>query len=384
MTVTLQLVDRAGKRSVRKKAVAAVRPNPDADRIACVEGGLIDDSGNTGTLVARMAFHDVPGVAIAVIDGFCITWAKAYGVRREGRPETANNETLFQVASISKPVSVLAAVRMMHEGLIDGDADVNSILTSWQVPGSGFTASQKVTLRRLATHTGGFTLQGFLGYREGSPYPTSLEILDGRPPANSPPIRVGFVPGSSFVYSGGGSQVLQQVLTDVAGMPFVRLMREWVLGPTRMHHSTFAQPLPAARRGNAAAAHELPLAEEAVGQVHPEMAAAGLWSTASDLARHVLALIDAYRGRGPEELPRQMVRDMLTENLGGMAMGWFVDSSGDDTLFNHAGANLGFRAIVVGLPERGAGAVILTNGANGDDLYDEILQALGREYGLGQ
>lgn len=193
--------------------------------------------------------------------------------------------TLFQAGSISKPVAALAALRLVEQGKLSLDEDVNAKLVSWKVPGNEFTKEQKVTLRRLLTHSAGLTVHGFPGYAAGAQVPTLVQVLNGEKPANTPAIRVDTVPGRLWRYSGGGYTIMQQLLIDVTQKSFPELMRQLVLEPAGMKHSTYEQPLPPARAGEAATAHDAN-GQPVKGQFHtyPEMAAAGLWTTPTDLA----------------------------------------------------------------------------------------------------
>jgi CubicO group peptidase (beta-lactamase class C family) len=205
-------------------------------------------------LSSRMRELGVPGVSIAVIHDGRIEWARGFGfVAAHGAAITP--ETLFQTGSIGKPITTVAALRLVQAGKLTLDTDVNQYLESWKLPSNEFTQQAPVTLRGLLTHSAGVTVEGFRGYESGSPLPTPIQILDGEPPANNPPIRVDMTPGQMWRYSGGGFQIAQQMMTDVTGTPFDILMQEWVLRPLGMHHSTYAQPLPAKLLAQAALAH---------------------------------------------------------------------------------------------------------------------------------
>lgn len=273
-----------------------------AARIDRVERGLLPGIVIAGRPVPRNALADrmaalkVPGASVAVINDGAIEWAKGYGVAETGASAPVTPRTLFQAASISKPVAALAALRLVERGLLSLDEDVNARLVSWKVPENELTTTEKVTLRRLLSHTAGLTVHGFGGYPADAAVPTVVELLDGEKPANSAAVRVDVVPGSAWRYSGGGYTVMQQLVVDVAGKPFPVLLDELVLGPLGMADSTYEQPLPEDRRGAAASGHRsdgglLP------GRYHtyPEMAAAGLWTTPSDLARF---LIEIHKGLG--------------------------------------------------------------------------------------
>src|ERR1044072_1043854 len=188
-------------------------------RIERVENGLLPPAVLKGEpsvrmrIADRMQFYKTPAVSIAVINDGRIEWARGYGVLEAGGKQPVTPETLFQAASISKSLSAMLALQLVEKGKLDLDSDVNERLVSWKVPDNEFTKEQKVTLRRLLSHTAGVTVQGFLGYPSGEAMPSLRQILDGEKPANSAAIRVDMKPGSSFRYSGGGYVILQQLLT---------------------------------------------------------------------------------------------------------------------------------------------------------------------------
>jgi CubicO group peptidase (beta-lactamase class C family) len=289
-----------------------------AKRITHIENAILQEPLlRSATPVALpladlMAQHSVPGVSIAVINDGALEWARGYGVRETGQPGPVTPDTLFQVCSISKPVAALAALRLVQEGRIDLDENVNHYLTSWCIPANG-DWQPRVTLRHLLSHGAGLTQHGFPGYNRRALLPTLRQVLDGEPPANTGPVRVNALPGTQFRYSGGGTTVVQQLLMDVTGLPFPRLMRELVLDPLGMQPSTYEQPLPEARWADAASGHRTGGAP-VDGQWHgyPEMAAAGLWTTPSDLARVALAVQRARAAEPDSFLRKEIVDEMLT------------------------------------------------------------------------
>ncbi len=357
-------------------------------RIRNVESGLISSYNARHwegmELAERMAYHRVPGVSIAVIDNYQIQWARGYGTMQAGRSEPVTAETLFQTASVGKPVVAAAALHFVEQGVLELDRDVNQDLTSWQVPENAFTAKEKVTLRRLVSHSAGLTVPGFRGYARGEAVPTLTQILDGERPANSPSIRVDVVPGTMYRYSGGGYMVVQQLLEDVAGRPFPDIMQETVLAPWGMTASTFESPLPEDLWAIAASGHRED--ESAIpGRWHtyPEMGSgASMWATPSDLARFAIGVMEAYSGRSEIVLSQEMASEMLTVQIGQCGLGPVVlDDGGDLFYFIAGGANEGYRNFLLAYPKRGQGVVIMTNSDNGEALWQEIKRSASREYG---
>jgi CubicO group peptidase (beta-lactamase class C family) len=357
-------------------------------RIRRVESGLLTYHvvrGETAgaTIQERLREYRVPGVSVAVINNGRIEWARGWGEAEAGSGIPADTATLFQAASISKPVAAVAALRLVEAGTLQLDEDVNARLRSWRVPDTTFTATEKVTLRRLLSHSAGTTVHGFPGYAAGAALPTVVQVLDGAAPANTRPVRVDILPGSQWRYSGGGFTIAQLLMTDVTSQPFAELMRDRVLEPAGMPHSTYAQPLPADRAGRAATAHGSdgrPIAGK--HHAYPEQAAAGLWTTPSDLARLAIDLQRAYSGETGRILTPETARLMLTRQSGTYGLGFSVQGEGDSLRFEHGGSNQGFRAFFMAMGETGKGVVVMTNGENGAELGMEILRSVAREYGL--
>ena len=342
-------------------------------------------------ILDRMKSYHIPGVSIAVIDNWRVVYAKGYGVAQFGTTKPVDSTTLFLAGSISKPVFASGFLRLVEDRKLPLDADVNTLLTSWRVPESRFTEHEKVTLRRLLTHSAGLTVWGFPGYALDKPVPTVPQLLDGAPPANTPAVRNDTIPGVRWLYSGGGMTIAQLVATDVSGEPFPSLMDRLMLRQAGMTRSTYENPLPVARRGEAATGHEQPDTPVPGGfHVYPEMAAAGLWTTASDLARWAIGLAHSYRGERGGVLSTEMARQMVSKQMhqqppygtGYWGLGVSVAGDGDSLAFSHNGRDEGFIADMFMRPNQGRGLVIMANGVQGG-LFQEIERAFAEEYGFG-
>jgi CubicO group peptidase (beta-lactamase class C family) len=356
-------------------------------RAAAVEEGLstlVQIQGREPawfSITDRLAHYRVPGVSVAFIEGGRIDWAKGYGVAdvETGTPVTV--QTLFQAASISKPVAAMAALRLVDEGALELDAPVNRYLTGWSIPENEFTARHPVTLRHLLTHTGGLTVHGFPGYAVTDPVPDVVGVLDGGFQSNTPAIRADTFPGSLWRYSGGGYTVMQKLLEDVTGQDFPVLMRELVLDPVDMTLSSYEQPLPPDRERQAASGHlEDGRRVEGAWQVYPEMAAAGLWTNPTELARLALEVQASLRGESNRILSQAMTREMLTPGMGSWGLGFGIQEEGP-TRFSHGGSNHGFKAAFQAFVDEGRGVMVMTNGDRGSLLAQEIIYAVQRVYG---
>ncbi|HZS60853.1 MAG TPA: serine hydrolase domain-containing protein [Gemmatimonadaceae bacterium] len=334
------------------------------------------------TLENRMQHYHVPGVSIAVIDSGRIVWARGFGVKEAGGTDSVTPTTIFQAGSISKPTFALGVMRLVQDGKLDLDENVNNKLTSWHVPDNKFTVHEKVTLRRILSHNAGLTVHGFPGYEAGTPIPTVPQVLDGAKPANTAPVRVDTFPGAISRYSGGGTTVAMLLVTDLLHEPFPQFMQTTVLGPAGMTHSTYEQPLPVARRPDAATGHNSD-GTAVVGKYHtyPEMSAAGLWTTPSDLATLAIVLQHTYAGQSSAIINQATFKQMLTVQKAPFGIGYEVSGSGPTLEFSHGGADEGFISSFVAFAERGQGVVIMTNGDGGGSLIQEITAAIAAEYG---
>lgn len=367
-------------------ALAASGPSvaSEKDHIAAIEREMLPAVSLAGaparpeSLAQEMARLHVPGVSVAVIHHSRIAWAKGYGqVTAGGAP--VNPGTLFQAASISKPVTAVAALRLVDGGVLSLDGDVNAQLTSWRLP---TTNEGPVTLRQLLAHTAAMTAHGYAGYAAGHPVPSLGQVLDGSGPANSEAVRSTGMPGKAVSYSGGGYEVVQQLMQDRSGENFPELMRRTLLAPAGMTQSRFEQPLAGASVAGAAQPHDADGRPVAGGPyTYPELAAAGLWTTPSDLARFVIAVQRSAAGAKGALLAPATAQAMLTPGLGDRALGFELQSGSAASSFSHGGANEGYRNYLFAYFPNGDGAVVMTNATQGDRLARDLVRSIAREYG---
>jgi len=351
--------------------------------LACATSAPTPRADDLDTFVAaQMAQRHVPGLSLAIIQDGRIVETRVYGVTESGGSERVTPVTLFQAGSISKPVSALGALRLVEQGRLDFDVDVNQTLKSWKVQGNTFTAAKPVTLRGLLSHTAGLTVHGFPGYDVNAPMPTLVQVLDGAPPANTAPVRVDIEPGSMWRYSGGGYTVMQQMVLDVTGQSFPDYMRQAVLGPLGMTHSSFEQPLPAALAVATARGHyadQTPVRGR--WHVYPEMAAAGLWTTPTDLARVAIEVQQSLAGTSSRVISPAMTRRMLTEVKDGYGLGFGVQGTGRTLQFSHNGRDEGFDASLVALAATGQGIAVMINANDNSRMVGRITNFVARKYG---
>jgi len=324
------------------------------------------------TMQSRMAYYHVPSVSIAYFSASGVRWARAYG---------AKVNALFQAGSLSKPVSAVGIMHLVQNGQLKLDQNVNDTLQTWKVPQNAFTAKRPVTLRELLSHTAGTTVHGFDGYQRGKPVPTLAQVLDGAKPANSPPIRVNLQPATRFRYSGGGFVIADQLVLDTVHEPFAKFMHDTVLAPFGMTDSTYKQPLPQALWTRAAVGVDRD-GKPYPGKWHiyPEQTAAGLWTTATDLAKFAIRVNAALMGQDSSVISADTARQMLTPVKAGYGLGFSLEGSGRTASFGHNGSNAGFNAFLV-MHRGGDGIAIMTDSDVGMPLITEIVNSVAAAYG---
>jgi CubicO group peptidase (beta-lactamase class C family) len=342
--------------------------------------GIISAQGDTlPNITERMNQYGVPGVSVAVIKDYKIAWLRSWGIVDKGTGQPVTRTTLFQAGSISKPVAAYAALRFVQDGRLHADSNVNNYLKSWKLPDNSFTERRKVNLRHLLSHSGGITVHGFLGYSPDLKVPTLVQALNGHEPANNLPIIVDKAPGESWRYSGGGYCIMQQMLIDIDGRSFPDITKAIVFDPLAMMNSTYEQPLPADRAAFAATGY-LPDHTQTKGKWHiyPEMAAAGLWTTAEDLATWVVDVQLSYQGSSSKVLSREMTQQFLTPISDRFGLGIAVESNDSTEIyFQHGGWDEGFSSKLIAHRDRGYGIVVLTN-SNHPDFIEEVITAVSK------
>lgn len=356
-------------------------------RLQRVEETAFELAGKPGeaplrlSLAELMKTFNVSGLSVAVIENYKVVDVKAYGVIGPGSSTPVTPKTLFQAGSISKPVAATGALALVEQGKLSLDEDVNKKLTTWKVPENDLTKTEKVTLRRIMSHTAGLTVHGFPGYDVDEPTPTLVQIFNGEKPANTAPIRVDILPGTKSVYSGGGVTIEQQLMLDVTGKPFPALMRELVLDKIRMTDSSYEQPLPTARAAMTAwGAYADGKPVHGKWHIYPEMAAAGLWTTPTDLAKFAIEIALSKQGKANHILSQKMTDEMLTPVLDGAALGWFLEKDNPGQ-FGHNGADEGFQALLTMNADTGNGMAMMADSDNGISVMNQVLRRVAKEYG---
>jgi CubicO group peptidase (beta-lactamase class C family) len=355
----------------------------DTAKIKRVEQGLMTSFVIKGqpipayTITDRMKYHKVPGLSIAFIENGKISWARQYGVKQSGSSDPVTDATLFQAGSVSKPIAAAVSLSLVKDGQLNLDNDVNTYLKSWHVPENKFVATEKVTLRRILTHSAGVTVHGFQGYAPDSNVPSLRQVLDGESPAMNKKIVVDTVPGSIWRYSGGGYTIMEQMLEDISRKRFASLAHEMIFEKLGMTHSTFQQPLDRRFEKDAARGHGVFGKPFDKNFIQPELAAGGLWSTPTDLARFTIDVVKASGESKGKVLNQELASLMINPQFKNWGLGFSMNGNA----FSHPGSCEGFRTILVYHKDKAEGVVMMTNAENGDNLMREIINSIAKTYG---
>ena len=334
----------------------------------------------TSTLKERMSYYKTPGISIAVINNGALEWARGFGNKNIEKKEPVTQYTLFQAASISKPLAALAFMKLKENNEIDIDTNISKYLKSWQVPSNnGWTPN--ISICQILSHTAGFTVHGFPGYSQTEEIPTTVQILNGEYPANNVPVKVNILPGTRLRYSGGGITIAQLILEDKFHEPFYKIMDSLVLKPLKLENSTYQQPVPKTKNSLLATGYlsdYQPINGE--NHIYPEMAAAGLWSSPAELSIIVTEIQKAIEDKS-NYFSSKTINEMLTPQkiASEVGIGFFLSGDGDSQMFQHNGGNYGFSSRLVGYLYQGKGAIVMIN-ANTFEIINEVMRSIAIEY----
>lgn len=357
------------------------------EKIADIENGLLHavvlagQPIKTFSIYERMDYYDVPGLSIAIIKDNQIEWAKSYGVKRKNSTDSVSLNTLFQAASLSKPVTALVVLKLVEQGKIDLDSNVNDQLNTWKIPENKYTINKKVSPKDLILHTSGLNIPSFPGYSAGQKLPNIYDILNGNNLSNTESATVQFEPNSRWSYSGAGYEVLQLLLMEKMSMSFPELMQVELFNPLEISNSTFEQENLSKIRNDIALAHlESGEVVENGYHLYPEMAAAGLWTTPMDYAKIVCELQKEYQGNSNLILSEKMAKNALSRHYWHMALGFIMDEDGDSIALNFSGGNRGYICDIYSYLYAGSGAIIMSNSNNAGPLIESLYYSISKEY----
>lgn len=341
---------------------------------------FLDEEEELQSIPSKLTEYTIPALSISVIEHGEITWSELYQNPDFATQGDLDCSTIFQAASLSKPVTFMAALRMEAAGAIDMDRDIESYLHDFQLPEGEQSAENPVTFRNIFSHTSGISAGGYLGYNQDSALPSDLDIIKGSPGVNTPPIQVVSTPNEILAYSGGGYTLAELALQDIFQTEFSQIMNQWILRPLQMKHSLFDQPLPDSYAQRVAKGYDTN-GEMIKGgwNNYPQQAAAGLWSTSQDMALFLIEIYKAYHGKSA--LFRQAeIEAMLDQQREGHVYGFIIQREGDAISLSHYGGNVGYRSGITINLTSGNGLVYLINSDIGADLGNELLLSASEVY----
>lgn len=341
---------------------------------------FLGESGNVSSITDKMAEYNIPALSLAVIHQGKIDWADIYQNANFPEAQKLDCMSIFQAASLSKPVTFLAAQRMHSAGEINLDENIQNYLKDFVLPQGKQTAENPVTFRNIFSHTSGITSGGYQGYTKDLALPSDMDILMGSEGVNSPAIKVITLPNETLAYSGGGYTLAELALQDIYNDEFSNIMKKWILDPAEMDHSEFTQPL-LASKSNQVAKGYTPSGEVLDGgwRNHPEQAAAGLWSNAIDMAKFLIEIYKAYQGES-SIFSQSDIKSIISHERDGHVYGFIVNRSDDDVSLTHYGGNTGYRTGMTISLTTGNGLVYLINSENGGALGNELLLSASKIY----
>jgi CubicO group peptidase (beta-lactamase class C family) len=354
-------------------------------RIKQVEDNMVNqftiEGQSNATLKERMTLQKIPGLSVAVINDYKIEWAKGYGWADSSEKRPVTIETLFEPGSISKSLNGVGILRLAQEKKLDLYTDINNYLTTWQFPYDSKSNGKKITIANLLSHTAGLNVHGFEGYGVGALLPTLPQLLDGKPPANSEAIRSEFEPGLKYQYSGGGTTITQLILTEITKQPYDKWMFENVLKPMGMINSSYAQPQPKENQKLMATGYVLGGAVKGKYHIYPEQAAAGLWTTPTDIGKFMIETQLSLKGQSNKVLTQSITQLQLKPYIdSATGLGIFITDILGEKYFNHPASSEGFCGKYYASYEGGEGVAIFCNSANGGAMIDELINSIARVY----
>lgn len=333
---------------------------------------------NRMTIPEMMKQDNIPGMSLSFIDNGEIAWTKHYGYANLEDSIPVSSETVFTGASLSKPITAIAALNLVEKGLLDLDENVNLKLKEWNLPETTLTENEKVTLRRLIAHNAGIKNDLWSSYLPNEEIPTLTQMLAGEAPSVDPATSVINEPGSKMVYSNPGYSIIQKLVMDVKGEAFDQIIDELVFTPVGMENSSFKQPIPDDLMQRKATGYTKDL-EPYPYRLFPYQAAGGIWTTPEDISKFMITLLsDHHKGTNT------LVSKEITQTIFKKYIDRYVFSLwnwGEDIVFMHYGSNQGFNCMMYGSVNKNQGIVVMTNSDNSFGFFDYLQRAVNSEYG---
>ncbi|MCY1691488.1 serine hydrolase [Exiguobacterium sp. SL14] len=326
----------------------------------------------------RMHHYHVNGLTLVMFENGEIKGIENYGLLEVNGKRKVNDTTLFSACSVSKFLTGMIVMKLLEEGHLDLDENVNERLVTWKVPENGYTKNKKVTLRNLLSHQSGIKdpEDGFFILHSDTGIPSMIELLEGKSHYCKVPIEVQYEPESEFHYSDAGYCVIQQLIEDVTKKQFHQVANEFIFEPLNMKNSQLSTTLSEFDRDNVSCGHEKN-GELADGKypIYPYPSSSGLWTTSLDLVALVLELMNAVKGKSKLGISKCSAKEMITPQRGKSwtGLGVFLEDSEKELEISSLGWGVGFQCMIVAYPNIEKGAVIMTNAELGVHQLDGII-----------
>ena len=322
---------------------------------------------------------NIPGLRIVFIDKGKMAWSADYGYADIEKKTKVNLNTVFAGASLAKPVAAVTALNLVEKGKLDLDENINEKLVEWKVPENEFTKTQKVTLRRLLSHTSGLDRQLWSEYLEKDSIPTFEQMLTGEKPSIDSGLRFFNEPGKTRKYSNTGYLIVGELIADVSGESFADAVDHLVFKPAGMTNSTFRQSLPDQLRNRVATGYSGNLRPFPY-KIYPFGAAGAIWTTPDDLGKFVISLMKDYKTDSHIILSKERSKNIFNKGDDKDKLAFSLWTYKNDIIFRHTGHSLGFTSFIFGSVDKDQAVIVMSNGENTEDLFDHIQRAVAEEY----
>jgi len=314
----------------------------------------------------RMEHYHITGLSLVAIEKGKISKTDHYGVLETGTNKKINEHSIFNSCSISKFLTSILVMKMVEQGILELDEDVNKKLVSWKVPDNPFTKHKKVTLRNLLCHQSGIVDPegSFMEVESFNETPSTEEILNGKTAYCPTTIEVTVEPESEFHYSDAGFCLIQLLIEDITQKPFAHLMDDFIFKPLNMTNSSFSTALSTSNLENFACGHDQNGALIAGKySIYPYLAACGIWTTPSDLTKLLLDIMNAIKGQSKIGLTTKLVKELFNSQgcKEWTGLGVFLDGTDEKLEFSSLGWGVGFQCMLVAYPYLEKGIVMMTN-----------------------
>jgi CubicO group peptidase (beta-lactamase class C family) len=355
----------------------------DNEKIQWLENNLsplhqLEEHEKRFSIQEAMTKYNVPGVSMVFVENRDIKWKKTYGFSNLQTSEKVSNNTVFTGASLSKPLTAVAALSLVETESLNLDEDVNKWLVEWKVPDNEFTKNQKVTLRHLISHRAGIRNDLWSSYLPEQETPNLHQMLAGQPPSVDPATTVNAIPGSKEQYSNPGYSIIQKLIEDVTQNKFEDVMDELIFKPSVMKSSTFQQPMPRSLMRRKATGYDQNL-KPFTYKLFPYKAAGGVWTTPTDVAQFIITLFDDLDG-AHKILSRAITQEIFSKTPIRLAFAKLYNNDSDDLVFRHYGTNQGFSSYIVGSLKNRQALIIMTNGHMQFEFLDYVARAAAEVY----